>query len=555
MNRDNRLLLAILVVAVALLLVICVIGAAFVLYFYQGTGPGVVAATPAGSSGRATVAVPRSRAAQTLIIRAGEPSTLDPHLLGDAESAEYVVHIFGGLVRIDENLALQPDLAEKWQISPDGTVYTFNLRKDARFHDGRLVTAQDVKYSFERALDPATGSTVAIDYLGDIRGARERRSGKASEVSGIVVIDDSTVQITIDAPKPFFLWQLTYTVAYVVDRSNVEKGGANWSAKPNGTGPFKLSSVSASEIVLVRNDSYHLTPATLREVRFRITGGGITSYEAGEIDMTPVGTADVDRVTDERDPLSKELAIVDQFSLTYLGFNTSIAPFDDVKIRQAIALAIDKKKLVSVTLKSMASEARGILPPGLPGYNRALETLTYDPARARQLVAESTYAGKAPTIMLTTGSSGGSAPASVLAIQEMIKQNTGLNVEIQLVDIGSFYAGLNARRYGMFITGWIADYPDPYDFLDILFHSKSGLNHGSYINPQVDALLDAARTERDEAKRLLLYQQAEQTLVSDAAAVPLNYAREYWLVKPYVKGVQRPPLIMPWLVSVSVEGQ
>jgi len=128
-------------------------------------------------------------------------------------------------------------------------------------------------------------------------------------------------------------------------------------------------------------------------------------------------------------------------------------------------------------------------------------------------------------------------------------------VEIQLVDIGAFYAGLNARRYGMFITGWIADYPDPYDFLDILFHSNSSLNHGNYVNPQVDGLLERARTERDDALRMRLYQDAEQILLSDAAAIPLDYAREYWLVKPYVKGVQRPPLIMPWLVNVYIEGQ
>lgn len=555
MNRDNRLLLAILIIAVALLMVVCLIGAAFVLYFYQNPGPAVIAATPGSSTGRATAAVPRSRPAQTIIIRASEPTTLDPHLLGDAASAEYVVHIFGGLVRIDENLALQPDLAEKWEESPDGTVYTFTLRQNARFHDGRKVTAQDVKYSFERALNPATGSDVALDYLGDIHGARDRRQGKASDVSGVVAIDENTVQITIDAPKPFFLWQLTYTVAYIVDRANVESGGANWAAKPNGTGPFKLASMSASEIVLARNDGYHLGPARLREVRFRITGGGITSYEAGEIDMTPIGTADVDRVTDERDPLSRELAIADQFSLTYLGFNTSIPPFDDAKIRQAIALSIDKDKLVNVTLKGMATKADGILPPGMPGYKGKLDALSFNPALARQLVAESKYAAKMPPVALTTASSGGSAPNSALAIQEMIKQNAGLTVEIQLVDIGAFYAGLNARRYGMFMSGWIADYPDPYDFLDILFHSKSGLNHGSYVNPKVDELLEAARTERDEARRMQYYQQAEQMLISDAATIPLDYAREYWLVKPYVKGVQRPPLIMPWLVNVSVAGQ
>jgi len=195
MNSDNRLLLAILVVAVALLLVVCIVGSAFVLYFYQSTatpGSSLVPAAPAAPE-RSTPTAPRKRPADTLILRAAQPTSLDPHLLGDADSAEYVVHIFGGLVRIDENLRLQPDLAESWTTSADGRVYTFTLRQNARFHDGRQVTAQDVKYSFERALNPATGSDVAIDYLGDIVGARERRAGRTNAVEGVAVIDDRTV--------------------------------------------------------------------------------------------------------------------------------------------------------------------------------------------------------------------------------------------------------------------------------------------------------------------------------------------------------------------------
>jgi oligopeptide transport system substrate-binding protein len=554
MNKDNRVLLVILAVAVAVLLVICCVGATFVYFVYSGNSPslpgvGVPQANPTAQ------AAPRTRQAQTLIIRASDPTTLDPHLLGDADSAEYVVHIFSGLVKITDDLQLAPDLAEKWEVSPDGKTYTFTLRKDARFHDGKQVTAQDVKYSFERALAKETRSEVAIDYLGDIVGARERWEGRAREVSGVKVVDDSTVQITIDAPKPYFLWQLTYTAAYVVDRANVEKGGATWFDKPNGTGPFKLASRSTSEIVLTANDNYYGVKPKLREVRFRITGAGITGYEAGEIDMTPIGTTDIDRATDERNPLSKELLIADQFSFSYIGFNTTVPPFDDPKVRQAIALAIDKEKLVSVTMKSMATKADGILPPGIPGYNKDLNKLSFDPARAKQVLAESKYASKMPPITLTAVTTGGAAPISVQAIQEMIRQNAGIAVDIQLVEQGAFYSGLNVRKYAMFITGWIADYPDPYDFLDILFHSKSGLNHGNYVNLQLDALLEAARIERDNAKRMQLYQQAEQLLVSEASVVPLDFARDYWLVKPYVQGVKRPPLILPWLVNVSVEGQ
>jgi oligopeptide transport system substrate-binding protein len=556
MKSDNRVLLVVLAVVLVLLLIVCCAGAAFVYFVYSNNNPNPLGSQPSSGAVATAPAVPRPRQGQTLVLRPlGEPLTFDPHLVQDAESAEYVVHIFSGLVGIDQNLKLTPDLAEKWDISPDGKTYTFTLRKDAKFQDGRQVTAQDVKYSFERALDPRTGSPVADTYLGDIVGAHERLANRASEVAGIKVVNDATVQITIDAPKPYFLWQLTYTSAYIVDRTNVEKGGATWADKPNGTGPFKLTSKTTSDVVLTRNDNYYGVKPTLTQVKFLLTGAAMTRYETGEIDLVQVTSADIDRVTDETNPYSKQLLTADQFSFSYLGFDTSVAPFDDPKVRQAIAYAIDKSKLTAVVLKGMATTADGILPPGMPGYNKALNKLTFDPAKAKQLLAQSKYAAALPPITLYVLGSGAAPTGTPPAIQEMLKQNLGMTMDIQLVETGAFFSGLFQRKYAMFITGWIADYPDAYDFLDVLFHSKSALNHGNVSNAQLDALLDAARVERDEAKRTQLYQQAEQLLVSESVVIPLDYARDYWLVKPYVKGVQRPPLIIPWLSSISIEGQ
>ena len=542
-DKENRLLLAILLGGVATLLVICVAGAAFISYAYGRSGEGGLQGVQPGVQNTPTAAtLPRSRQPGTLIIGAmGAPLTLDPALVQDATSAEYVVHLFSGLLGIDDKLHIVPDLAEKWDVSPDGKTYTFTLRTNARFHDGKRVTAQDVKYSFERALDPQTGSPVASTYLGDIVGAKDKLAGRAKDVAGITVIDDSTVQITIDAPKSYFPWQLTYTVASIVDKANVEGGGRNWADKPNGTGPFKLASKSNSEIVLARNDNYYGDKPRLKEARYRLTGGGMSDYERGDADIVEVGMADIERATDPRNPLNKELSVSDQFSLSYIGLDTSKPPFDDPKVRQAIAMAIDKEKLASVVLKDMATRADGILPPGLPGYNEDLQTLDYNPEKARQLLSESKYAGKMPPIALYTLGSGAAPLGTPPAIQQMLKQNLGLDVEIQLVDSATFFNGLYQHKYPMFVTGWIADYPDAYDFLDVLFHSKSELNHGNYSNPQLDTLLDAARVERDPARRTQLYQEAEQLLVSEAPAIPLDFSRSYWLVKPYVKGAVRPP--------------
>ena len=168
-----------------------------------------------------------------------DPHTLDPAVSGEMRSHQYIMQLFGGLVCLDDNLEPAPDIAREWQVSDDGRTYTFYLRHDVRFHDGREVKAEDFKYSWERACDPATGSLTAATYLGDIVGVGEVLVGESKEISGVRVIDDYTLEVRIDAPKSYFLSKLTYPTAFVVDRANVEPGG-EWWRNPNGTGPFKL---------------------------------------------------------------------------------------------------------------------------------------------------------------------------------------------------------------------------------------------------------------------------------------------------------------------------
>ncbi|MDP3062921.1 MAG: ABC transporter substrate-binding protein, partial [Chloroflexota bacterium] len=196
-----------------------------------------------------------------------DPPTLDPHLTRDATSAMIIVEVFSGLVTFDTDLKLVPDIAETWDIGPDGTVYTFRLRQDARFHDGKPVTAEDFRWSIERAADPATQSTVAEQYLGDIVGVKDKLRGKAKEISGLKVNDERTLQLTIDAPKSYFLDKLTYPTAFVLDRANVE-GKKDWTRQPNGAGPFKLASYTPGErVTLERNPNFHLGPPKLERVK------------------------------------------------------------------------------------------------------------------------------------------------------------------------------------------------------------------------------------------------------------------------------------------------
>ncbi|MBS1251643.1 MAG: Periplasmic oligopeptide-binding protein [Anaerolineales bacterium] len=492
----------------------------------------------------------------TLTLVGADPATLDPHLVTDFDSATYIVEIFSGLVSLDPDLQIVPDLAKDWDIDESGTVYTFHLREEAQFHDGKPVTAQHFKWSFERALDPATGSTVSSLYLNDIVGAMDKLEGEADEVTGVQVIDDHTLQITIDAPKAYFLAKLTYPTGFVLDQENVESGGDTWTDQPNGAGAYRLREYRlGEEIVLERNPFYYGEPKpALQRVRFLLAGGSaMIMYESGDIDATPVGLADIERVLDPTDPLNDELTVVaPTLSTFYVGLDNDIPPFDDPKIRQALNYAIDKDVLANVVLRQTIVPAEGVLPPKMPGYNPELDVYDFDIERAKELIAASSYGSveDLPDITLTT-SGGGAEPGIVAtAVLGMLDQNLGLEVSVELVESAIFFSEVGEGSYQMFVLGWSADYPDPQDFLDIMFHTASSNNHINYSNPEVDGLLEEARVEQDHEQRMALYQEVERIIIEDAPWIPLFHSAEYWLTKPYVKGMIYPPAVVPRLKYV-----
>ena len=361
-----------------------------------------------------------------------EPPTLDPHEAGDVTSAGVLVEVFSGLVTLNTSLQVAPDLAERWDVSEDGLTYTFHLRSNARFHDGRPVTAEDVKFSFERATDTETQSPEVSAYLDDIVGVLPKLAGQADEVSGVRVIDARTIEITIDAPKPYFLAKLTYPTSFVLDRENLEAEGDDWVFKPNGTGPFKLAEYRVGQIiVLERNEHYYRGPALLDRVELILSGGSaMAMYENGEIDITGVGLSELDRVTNPLEPLNAEVVVAPPgFSLAYIGFNLSEPPFDDVNFRRALAYAIDKETIATRVLAELVYPATGILPPDFPGYNPAVQAPGFDPELAQELLAQSKYGDNPPRIIVTIPGTGGSAGLDLQAILEMWEEALGLRVE------------------------------------------------------------------------------------------------------------------------------
>jgi oligopeptide transport system substrate-binding protein len=371
----------------------------------------------------------------------------------------------------------------------------------------------------------------------------------------VKVIDDYTLQVSIDMPKPYFLYKLGYATAFVVDRNNVAKGG-EWWRKPNGTGPFKLKDWQEnSSLVLEWNPDYYGEKARVETVTFKILAGvPMRMYETGEIDATGVSMAYIDMATDKEGPYLKELTILPELSFSYIGFNSAEPPFDDANIRRAFALAIDRKKLVSLIFKDMVAPATGILPPGIPGYNTQLKGLDFDIARARELIKASKYGdvSKLPPITLTTSGYGTSVGSTLEAIIHEWRQNLGVEVKVRQLEPEVFFYTLKQEKDQMFDIGWIADYPHPQDFLEILFKGGADNNWGDYRNAEIDSLLDKAGVEPDNAKALSLYQQVEQKLVDDAACIPLWFGKNYELVKSYVQGYKPTPMGIVKLNRISV---
>ncbi len=296
----------------------------------------------------------------------------------------------------------------------------------------------------------------------------------------------------------------------------------------------------------------------LDRINFALSGGSaMIRYENDELDATPVGLADVERVTDPTNPLNAELLSGTRLSVFYIGLNVNQPPFDDAKVRQAFNYALNKEKIISVVYKETVPIANGIVPPGIPDYsNPDLVPLDYNPQKALELIAASKYGdvSEFPDITLYITGAGGTPTRITEAIVASLKDELGVDVAIQQTDWSSFLSDISQPEnpYQMYQLGWIADYPDPQNFLDLLFNSASNQNHSGYNNPQVDDLLNRAAVEQDPVARRQLYQQAEQIIIDDAPWIPLNFDYEQWLVKPHVKGFTIPPMIVPKFQYVSI---
>lgn len=473
-----------------------------------------------------------------IFLRGGQPRTLDPALTHEGPSS-MLGHIFSGLVTLDTNMQVQPDLAAGWTVSEDGTLYTFYLRKNALWHNSRPLTAQDIIYSWERATDPATGSDTAQTYLGDILGVAARLAGTAESISGLQAVDEHTLEVQLEAPVIYFLAKLAYPVTFVVDRENVTQ--ADWEHRANGTGPFRLQVWQDDEImILARHDAFHGDPAQVAHLVILMGPGlSLAMYEQDELDLVAIGGDALARAQDPNNPLSAELRMVVDMCTSTIGLNNRRPPFDDVRVRQAFNYALDKERLIEIFSDGNGLVATGTLPPGMPGFSDDLVGYPYDPERARRLLAE--Y-GELPPVTFTIAGYD-DVDAYTTAVISMWQENLGVRIEPLLIDPFIFLDELYGGNTGhIFSSGWCADYPDPQNFLDVLYHSQSQQNLSGFADANIDQLLVRARVERDIATRLSLYQEAERLIVAQAPVVFVSHGASAVLVKPRLQNYVLTPI-------------
>ena len=497
------------------------------------------------------------------------PLTLDPGISAEVGSAQYIRQIFSGLVRLNANLIPEPDLAT-WEVSEDGTVYTFTIRDGAQFHNGTPITAQDVIFSWERALNrnlPPVGGSAA-SYLDDIVGAKEYSAGEADSVTGLEATDDSTLVVTIDEAKSYFISKLSHTAAYVVLQSNVpevpsprvtdddegvqqsasqsqdaDAEGEDDDVKPPlpwyysaiGSGPYKLAEYARGRAAhLTAFENYVGGAPPIGNLVFRFHAGFPTlMIEEGFIDATTlIGIGDYESLVEEESSLVDNITHTDKLSIHYLAFNTTIEPFDDPDVRRAFLWAVDRRGIYEEILGDADNVAEGFMPPGLPGYDEDIAEIPYDPVAAKELFDDTDFGRmeEQPAIVIATG---GNLTRIQRAILAAWQENLGVRIVYRRVGptysyvLSSLIANTESPTH-IYTSGWIADYPDPHNFLNDLFHTESPNNDGKAGSEAIDELLEEARTAGED--RLEQYRAIEQRLVQEAVAVPLWFDFEYVLV-------------------------
>ncbi len=505
-------------------------------------------------------------------------NTFDPALSTDIDSATAIDMVYTGLVQENDQLQVVDQMAQSHSVSSDGLTYTFHLRPNLEFSDGTPLNANDVAYSIDRALSPALANQtgVTLTYLGLLKDAPQRVAGKVATLIGdsINVVDDNTITLTISKPAPYFLEALTYPTAYVVEKSVITKWGTKFTdhlgdnGGQGGDGPYMVQSYShTTGITLVPNPHYYGKAQVLKKVEllfYKDVETAYQAYQAGQIDNGPVPAADA--AVAEKDVA--EFKKAPQLTIFYLAMNYLYKPFDNIDIRQAFELAVNKDVIATDIEKGLVTPTCHIVPAGMPGYDANLTCPDGAPTKGDATKAKALLAAgmqqegitTLPSITITYPTGAADTADQITTMIQMWQSVLGVTVKAQAEDFNTMLtqipetacatpnnpsACLN-KGLQFWWLGWIADYPDAQDWLTLQFDKGAPNNDWNYgqnlsadasTQVQMQQLMEQADVNQNPTARIAQYNQAEQQIVNDVGWMPLYQADGVGLIKKYVQGI------------------
>ncbi len=493
-----------------------------------------------------------------------EPETLDPRKSTGIPESTVQAQLFEGLTTLDAKNNPVPAMAERWEISPDGLMYKFFLRPGIKWSNGDPVTAYDFEYAWKTTLSPELGAKYSYQLFYIRNGEAFNKGLTTADQVGVKALDDRTLEVRLEKPTAYFLSLTAFHTLYPVPRRIVE-ANPKWAAEPKtliGNGPFKFTNwIHNSRIELVKNEHYwDAAKVKLPKLDFVLTESGSTEiamFDNNQIDMGDnAPPAEYPRLKKEG-----RLQISPYLGTYFFSFNVNQAPLDNVKVRQALTLAIDRQAIITNVTKGEQRVALAWVPPGLSDADLAIDfranggnyLADADIPTAKRLLTEAGYpdGNGLPTIELIYNTHD-VHKAIAEAIQEMWRKNLGVNIRLSNQEWKVFINTRSKGNYQIARHGWIGDYADPMTFLD-MFESSSGNNDSQYKNPRFDNLIRLAKSTGNLEIRMKTMHEAEKILMDDAVLAPLYFYTRVTMVKPYVKGYQRSVLGHVYFKEAYVE--
>ncbi len=504
---------------------IAVLVAAALLASAWPDGPRPVAPSPAVAADTTTVT-----------IVAGAPSSIDPAKHGDLGSAYFVSQLFETLTAVDGDLAIRPALAESWVVGDGGTTVTFTLRPDLTFSDGSALTADDVVRSWRRLFLPGDPSPLA-SLVAEIKGARDLLTGASTDVSSLGVRADGDRTVIVDLERgggdlPAIVSGAPFAV---VPRS---AGDAEILATPGtlvGSGGYTLEQVDPSFFELKANPNYWAGKPAIETVKLLTTLEGaspVDAFVAGDVDVAPIGSFDAGWIAYDK-VLGPSLRSEPSLSVTYYGFDTRQKPFDDVRVRQAFAQAVDWRRLAALDEPGSSVAATSMVPAGIPGTPEGNYIPKYDPAGARALLTQAGFADGKALGPISFIANGGGYDGGIIA---MLEENLGVTIDYATMEFGTYQERLATDPPQLWSISWVADYPGPNDFLGVLLGTGSTANQGGWSSAPFDDAIARATAASDPATATAAYAEAMGLVRDEVPAVPVAYGTSFSLVRDGLQG-------------------